>query len=293
MSKALRLLAATAVVCILIPFSQAQTKQASYKEKVLHAFTGGSDGWLPGSIVRDANGNSYGSTAFGGNMSGSCDSGYISGGCGVVFEVTAAGKFSVLHTFDFSNGANPTITAQDSEGNLYGTTTWGGNTACQYGGCGVIFKLTIVGDFTVLYSFTGGSDGANPIGVIRDAEGNFYGTTGGSNTGYGQLFELTASGSLKVLYGFTTSKDGIIPNGVIRDSKGTLYGTTFQGGAYGSGTVSNWIRAAGRRCFIASKGSQMEICLRLHSSWTKREIFMALLPKVAMRREIAISLFHP
>jgi len=240
MGKALRLLAAIAAVCILAVLTQAQTqtsKATSYKEKVLYAFTGGSDGWLPGPIVQNANGNFYGTTAFGGNMSGKCGSAYVYDGCGVAFEVSAAGKFRVLHTFDFSDGANPIISAQDSDGNLYGTTVWGGNTACQDGGCGVIFKLTTAGDLTQLYSFTGGSDGANPNGVIRDSEGNFYGTTGGSNTGYGQAFELTASGTLKVLYSFTSLKKGIIPNGVIRDSKGNLYGPTFQGGTYDAGTV--------------------------------------------------------
>ena len=77
-------------------------------------------------------------------MSGECGSYYIYDGCGVVFEVSAPGKFSVLHTFDFSDGANPIISAQDSDGNLYGTTVvWGGDTACtNSGGCGVIFRLT-------------------------------------------------------------------------------------------------------------------------------------------------------
>jgi uncharacterized repeat protein (TIGR03803 family) len=94
----------------------------------------------------------------------------------------------------------------------------------------VIFKLTPVGEFTLLYSFTGGSDGANPNGLIIDAKGNFYGTTGTSNAGNGEVFELTSSGGLEVLYNFTQPADGSFPNGVIRDSKGNLYGTTFEGG---------------------------------------------------------------
>jgi uncharacterized repeat protein (TIGR03803 family) len=241
MSEALRLPAAIAAVCILTVSTLAQTQPttaSTYKEKVLYAFTGGSDGYQPdGMIIRDAKGNLYGTTTFGGNMSGKCGSGYLDDGCGVVFEVNTAGKFSVLHAFNFSDGANARIALQDSNGDLYGTTTWGGNSACQYGGCGVIFKLTTAGDLTVLYSFTGGSDGANPNSLIRGASGNFYGTTSGGSDNYGNVFELTSSGKFEVLYSFTQPNNGSIPNGVIRDSKGNLYGTTFEGGLYEYGTV--------------------------------------------------------
>jgi uncharacterized repeat protein (TIGR03803 family) len=70
-----------------------------------------------------------------------------------------------------------------------------------------------------------------------DDQGNFYGTTSASNTGFEEVFELTNSGDLKVLYVFSQPDHGSIPNGVIRDSSGNLYGTTFEGGAYGYGTV--------------------------------------------------------
>jgi len=237
----LRLWASAMALCILTSLTQA----ARYQELVLHAFTGQSDGWLPNqALIRDAQGNLYGSTAFGGNYTGLCDSGYISGGCGVIFSRTITGNFNVLHTFDFSDGANPTLAAQDADGNLYGSTTGGGNSACQYGGCGVIFKLTPAGDFTVLYNFTGGPDGANPNSLIMDDQGNFYGTTSGSNTGFEEIFELTNSGRLQVLYVFSQPGQGSIPNGLVRDGAGNLYGTTFQGGDYGSGTVFK-IDAAG------------------------------------------------
>ena len=76
----------------------------------------------------------------------------------------------------------------DSTGNLYGTTSGGGNSGCYAGfGCGVVFKLGPDGTETVLYSFTGGSDGANPLAVlIRDKAGDLYGTTFyGGNKGCG------------------------------------------------------------------------------------------------------------
>jgi uncharacterized repeat protein (TIGR03803 family) len=233
-SKSLRLLATAAAACIVVPFTQAQVQPPivapSYVEKVLYAFTGGSDGYQPSTLVRNANGNLYGTTSFGGSLSGGCGPGYLYDGCGVVFEINAQGQFSVVHTFEFSDGANAAIRVQDSNGDLYGTTTWGGNTACQRTGCGVIFKLTTAGDFTVLYSFSGGSDGANPNSLVMDSSGNFYGTTVTSNAGDGEIFELTKSSVLKVLYRFTKQNNGVIPEGVIRDSKGNLYGTSFQGG---------------------------------------------------------------
>ncbi len=236
--KPLRLLAAALAVCTFTTLTQAQAqseKSSSYNEKVLYAFTGNSDGWLPSStLLRDAQGNLYGSTAFGGNYSGHCNSGPVYGGCGVVFEISASGSFSVLHTFDFSDGADPAIKTQDKNGNLYGTTSWGGN-PCPDGGCGLIFELTPTGVFTVLYKFTGGSDGANPNDLIRDDQGNLYGTT--INAGFGQIFQLTNSGNFKVLYVFGELPDGELPEGIIRDSAGNLYGTTAWGGTHAAGTV--------------------------------------------------------
>ena len=242
MRKSLRLLAAIAAVCILTALTQAQlqpNKAASYKEKVLHAFTGGSDGRQAGPLMRDAKGNLYGVAAFGGNTSGDCGQQFGSEGCGVVFEQTATGKFKVLHTFDFTDGAVPlTNLIQDASGNLYGTTLWGGNSTCELHGCGVLFKLTPSRKFSVLYRFTGGSDGANPgSGVIIDGKGNLYGATELTSSSFGEVFELTTSGQLEVLYSFKGNTDGEGPNGVIQDSKGNLYGSTFGGGAFGYGTM--------------------------------------------------------
>ena len=85
----------------------------------------------------------------------------------------------VLYTFTGeTDGYLPNGTlVRDSEGNLYGTTQRGGDNNCDEGGCGVVFKLDTTGRETVLYSFTGGSDGANPIAsLIQDSAGNLYGT---------------------------------------------------------------------------------------------------------------------
>jgi uncharacterized repeat protein (TIGR03803 family) len=89
--------------------------------------------------------------------------------------------------------------------------------------------------FTVLYSFKGTRDGAVPYAtLIRDPQGNLYGTTSG---GWGSIFRLDPAGKLKVMHQFN-GKDGQTPYaGVIRDAKGNLYGTAYTGGDYSYGTV--------------------------------------------------------
>ena len=99
---------------------------------------------------------------------------------------------------------------------------------------------------TVLHTFTGGTDGANPQSeLIRDSAGNLYGTTrgGGSATlcggfGCGTVFKIDRSGHETVLYRFTRGADGSVPfGGVIRDASGNLYGTLVRdaaGNPYGT-----------------------------------------------------------
>ena len=106
----------------------------------------------PGQLNRDAAGNLYGLTGSGGS------------GAGVVFRVDQAGHEKVLYTF--TGGADGGYGGccgfgrliWDSAGNLYGTTSGGG------AGSGVVFKLDPTGNETVLYTFTGGADGAYPAG---------------------------------------------------------------------------------------------------------------------------------
>ena len=110
----------------------------------------------------------------------------------------ASGHETVLHRFQGgSDGALPHASlVRDGDGNLYGTTLYGGtsSTSCLTGQCGVVFKLDSAGNETILYSFTGGSDGGNPYaGLLRDSAGNLYGVTqyGGTGNGNGTVFELT------------------------------------------------------------------------------------------------------
>jgi uncharacterized repeat protein (TIGR03803 family) len=112
------------------------------KESVLYSFTGGADGAETfAGVVRDEQGNLYGTTYFGGDFSGSL---CTSAGCGVVFKLDPTGKETVLHTFTGgTDGANPNAgLLPGEEGNLYGTASDGGDTSCSAPyGCGVVFKI--------------------------------------------------------------------------------------------------------------------------------------------------------
>jgi uncharacterized repeat protein (TIGR03803 family) len=199
---------------------------------VIHSFTGGSDGANPLGgffIVEDY---LYGTASSGG-----------SSGVGVVFRVNTSGEETVLHEFSGgTDGANPEgHLVMDKNGNFYGTTNAGG-----VSNAGTVFKVTRKGVETVLYSFTGKPDGANPVaGLAIDKAGNLYGTTtAGGASGNGTVFKLAiptvagAEWTEDVLYSFGTGTDGTIPiGGVTFDASGNLYGTTSAGGSSGYGTV--------------------------------------------------------
>ncbi len=154
----------------------------------------------------------------------------------------AASNVTLLHAFTGKrDGAYPDSTlTSDAAGNFYGTTQIGGAF-----GWGTVFKLSLSREgkwrFTVLYTFTGGTDGGNPLGnLVFDAAGNAYATTSSGGTGgFGVVFELTPppktnhghTWTEKVLYSFQGGSDGAIPfGGVVFDTAGNLYGTTSIGG---------------------------------------------------------------
>jgi uncharacterized repeat protein (TIGR03803 family) len=199
-------------------------------ESVLYTFTGTTTGFHPAAgLVRDPEGNLFGTTYQGGNT------GCGGLGCGTVFEVTRSGVETVLHTFTGApDGATPAADLiLDTAGNLYGTTQYGGASCC-----GTVFQLTPTGEETILHSFTGEADGGVPsAGLLRDGEGNLYGTTQYGGASYGTVFELTPGGILKVLYTFTGGADGGAPLGGLVPWNGNFYGTTADGGAFRLGTV--------------------------------------------------------
>jgi uncharacterized repeat protein (TIGR03803 family) len=143
----------------------------------------------------------------------------------VINQSAQAQKFSVLYNFAGNiAGASPYGgLVEDADGNLYGTTSTGGN------GSGVVFELNRNGDEIVLHTF-GGDDGQYPFaGLLRDGAGNLYGTTSaGGSADYGTAFKVDTTGTETVLYNFVGgTTDGCLPkSGLIADSSGILYGTT-------------------------------------------------------------------
>jgi uncharacterized repeat protein (TIGR03803 family) len=149
---------------------------------------------------------------------------------------------TVLHPFTgtpdgmFPEGGDM---AFDQQGNIYGTTSEGGNGYLD----GVVWMLTPTHTESVIYTFAG-PDGVNPYGgVLIDSKGNLFGTAvrGGANN-FGVVYELTnipGQGWVQtVLYNFQNGSDGQGPfGGLIMDGSGNLYGTTWGGGSGGGGTV--------------------------------------------------------
>jgi uncharacterized repeat protein (TIGR03803 family) len=203
-------------------------------------------------LILDKSGNLYGTTELGGAYDQ-----------GTVFELTRNSSGGWIQTvlYNFTGGGDGGQPAGgllfDASGNLLGTTMFGGTGSCT-NGCGTVFKLA-AGNWSesIIYSFSGGSDGAEPYaGLISDSSGNVYGTTllGGTvnsscSSGCGTVFKLSLSSSdwsETVLHSFVGGNDGESPYaGLIFDSSGSLYGTTYGGGAYSQGTVFKLTPAAG------------------------------------------------
>ena len=206
-----------------------------WTETPLYSFTGGADGGSPYSaLIADQSGNFYGTTYDGG-----------ANGYGTVFELSLAnGQWTetVLHPFAGGNdGAYPIARLMLYKGKLYGTTANGGSgTACDVN-CGTVFSLDLSPPYkeTVLYSFTGGSDGDFPEGGLVVNNGYIYSTAyGGGNSGCypgyncGTVWRMKPDGtSFSVIHSFTGGSDGGNPdNGLLVGAKGIMYGISERGG---------------------------------------------------------------
>jgi len=155
----------------------------------------------------------------------------------LLVSAASAQTFSVFYTFNFSDGSSPNgDLILDSNNNLYGTTQFGGSS-----NRGVIFKLSPTGAETILYSFTGSTDGGIPIGrLLADSKGNLYGITalgGDAQCSCGTVFKLTKSGTLKTLHAFKGGTDGSQNQGQAELGlvmvNGDLYGSASFGGVSG------------------------------------------------------------
>jgi len=201
----------------------------------LHSFGGGTDGAVPNGLTA----NSAGTIVYGTTSQGGAE------GLGTVFSlVLSTGVETVLHSFTGADGSSPEGEVSfDPSGNLYGTASAGGAHTW-----GTVFEISSTGAFTLLYSFTGGSDGGLPDGgpVAAQISGEaVIGTTiaGGVTQGYegwGTLWELSTGGKLKVLHAFCSSaacSDGGSPTGPLYISGSSVEGTARFFGAYGGGVL--------------------------------------------------------
>jgi hypothetical protein len=222
----------------------------------IYSFTGaGGDGEYPfpyGHLSFDSSGDIYGTTAGGG-------SGYN----GTVFELVpkSGGGWTEKILYEFAgdaDGRQPSAgVVFDASGNLYGTTSYGGNNQACGGGCGTVFELSPPAQsggawtHTVLYTFQGGFDGAQPGAAIIESNGALYGptSTGGTpavlcnsnrkiKSGCGTIFELAppaqkgGAWTKSILYTFPgATGDGTTPSrDIVADGEGNLYGVTGAGG---------------------------------------------------------------
>src|SRR5271157_2498637 len=201
-------------------------------------------GWVDGAypcagLTQGADGNFYGTTSFGGVYVAP----YFPGG--TVFRITPEGTLTTLYSFCAQSGCidgyYPLAIIQGTDGNFYGTTTED-EANRQYG---TVFKLTLQGALTTLYSFCTQNyctDGDNPGGLIQGTDGNFYGMTGfGGANENGSVFKITPEGALTTLYSFCSligCRDGERPGGrITQGTDGNFYGTTYYGGTDGVGIV--------------------------------------------------------
>jgi uncharacterized repeat protein (TIGR03803 family) len=211
-------------------------------ESVLYSFSSGRDGTTPAAgLLLDQAGRALYGEALQGGIS-QCSVEYTSG-CGTVFRLTASG----MEVYDFpgtgQKGDEPLGgLVHDTQGNFYGTTYFGGTSSL-----GSVFKIDSSGNETVLYSFTGKTDGAWPsAGLVIDSSGNLYGSTYergdsscNSGGGCGTVFEINSNGKFSVLHTFTGApSDGNGPTAtLLMDAAGNLYGTTVSGGKDNNGAV--------------------------------------------------------
>jgi uncharacterized repeat protein (TIGR03803 family) len=241
----------------------------------LYSFKGTDNGGNPNELMQETNGNFYGTTQIGGtnssgtifqmtpagvlstlylfnqaggggyapaagltqgadgNLYGTTEGGGVNG-WGTVFRTTTNGGLSTVVAFNSGDGANPVgIMILGADGNFYGTAFSGGAS-----GEGEVFRVTSGGSLSILASFNY-VNGINPNQLLQGADGNFYSTTfdGGSN-GDGTVFDVTTNGILTSLVSFNYTNGGFLPAaGLAQDPEGNFHGTTFEGGAFGYGTV--------------------------------------------------------
>lgn len=191
---------------------------------VLHGFTDGIDGGnSAASLIMDTAGNLYGTTETGGAFL-----------FGTVFELSPSGTLTPIHAFTGgSDGGSLALEGVPSAGlimdpaqNLYGAVSSGGD-----GGFGTVFKIDTANTFTVLHSFTGGSDGGNPIAnLIMDAGGNFLSTASAieDSSSLGTVFKLGVQTPQQATEGIIDSVNALFAQGVLNGGQHNSLVTQLQ-----------------------------------------------------------------
>jgi len=185
---------------------------------------------FPGIIAQGRDGNLYSTTPYATTETN-----------GAPFVIRPSGVLTVLNTsFGGVMGSEPhSGLVLGTDGNFYGTAIYGGNNnSCSPNGCGTAFKIASTGQLTVLHSFTGGIDGANPTAPpIQGLDGDFYGTTISSIKGPGAIYKLTPNGRFTALYEFDKVHGAYPFAPLIQGEDGNFYGVTVAGGSAGLGVV--------------------------------------------------------
>jgi uncharacterized repeat protein (TIGR03803 family) len=199
------------------------------------------DGAIPNSLIQGSDGNFYGTAGY-------SAVGETTGDGGVVFSLTPAGKFTLLHAFvpgpngNFANGKLPFALTEGPDGNLYGMTEFGGNgPTASFPSYGVVFRMSKTGSgFQILHRFCSVgscSDGGRGAGsLVVGTDGNLYGATslGGAGTGCdgggcGLIFRITPSTGAYEVASVFSLVDGEDPYGLIPAGDGTFYGFAVNG----------------------------------------------------------------
>jgi uncharacterized repeat protein (TIGR03803 family) len=198
-----------------------------------------------------------------GNFYGTCQNGGANN-YGTLFKVTAAGALTVLHNFaaqgSTSDGCIPYVPPiQASNGDFYGTTAF-----CGADNYGTVYKLTLAGAYSMLYSFQGPpNDTVLPYGLIEGTDGDLWGVGNGWIISGGGIFKITLAGKESLVYTFQPNSDGEYTDGespsanLIQGSNGDFYGTTEEGGSANEGTIFQ-LTAGGKETVLYSFPNQTD-----------------------------------
>ena len=194
--------------------------------EVLHAFSGGADGSTPTALIEGKDGVLYGATtayvqqAVDGSIFHTAGTLFAIRGRGALVTLTSA--FSVSPQPGFLNPDNqggPVALALGADGALYGATNNDGQ------GYGTLFRRSKDGTLSILHSFSGVGDGAQPNTLIVGGDGNFYGTTAQGGSGNGTVFRLTPDGAFTTLVALPAlAGGGATPSSLLWAADGNLYG---------------------------------------------------------------------